>query len=375
MIGSGAVPVVRLTEVFRQAARSRIVTSAHGINRGVIPDLSPPDGDSDFYFVQAADPETAAVRIVDRVKTRIPRRFGFDIVRDIQVLCPMNRGSAGARALNIELQAALNPARERKVERFGWTFAPGDKVMQIVNDYGKDVYNGDTGQVADVDPDTAELTARFHGQEHVYGFGEPGRADAGLCRDGAQEPGLGVSGRGHPDAHPALRDAAAEPALHRSDSRQAPGGARRPEEGHRHRGPQRRRTQAMVQAGRMVAEPCRPEAPARRRSTAWPALKSCRSPNRELARTEGDHMPRALTEHDATALKLTLFARLDRYSTFDRRDLDEMNSKMPTPSGSTHQIMDAINRVRIDGKPVVQTRRTTRKGKTFYELDYPLAVK
>ena len=172
IIASGIVPVVRLTEVFRQAARSRIVTSAHGINRGVIPDLSPPDGDSDFYFVQAADPETAAVRIVDLVKTRIPRRFGFDAVRDIQVLCPMNRGGAGARSLNVELQAALNPARERKVERFGWTFAPGDKVMQVVNDYGKDVYNGDTGQVADVDPDTGELTARFHGQEHVYGFGE-----------------------------------------------------------------------------------------------------------------------------------------------------------------------------------------------------------
>ena len=84
-------------------------------------------------------------------------------------------------------------------------------------------------------------------------------------------------------------------------------------------------------------------------------------------------MPRALTEHDATVVKRTLFGLLERYSTFDRRDLDEMNSKMPTPSGSTHQIMDAINRVRIDGKPVVQTRRTTRKGKTFYELDYPLA--
>ncbi len=122
-------------------------------------------------------------------------------------------------------------------------------------------------------------------------------ADAGLCRDGAQEPGLGVSGRGHPDAHPALRDAAAEPALHRSNARQAPGGARRAKEGHRHRGPQRRRTQAMVQAGRMVAAPCRPEAPARRRSTAWPALKSCRSLNRALARTE--RRPHAPSTHRA----------------------------------------------------------------------------
>ena len=172
VIASGAVPVVRLTEVFRQAARSRIVTSAHGINRGAVPDLSRPDGDSDFYFVPAEDPETAAIRIVDLVKTRIPKRFGFDAVRDIQVLCPMNRGGAGARALNIELQAALNPAGERKVERFGWTFAPGDKVMQIENDYDKEVYNGDIGQVADVDPEAGELTVRFDGREHVYAFGE-----------------------------------------------------------------------------------------------------------------------------------------------------------------------------------------------------------
>ena len=93
-------------------------------------------------------------------------------MQDIQVLCPMNRGGAGARSLNIELQAALNPAGERKVERFGWTFAPGDKVMQIENDYDKEVYNGDIGLVADVDPDAGELTARFEGRDLLYGFGE-----------------------------------------------------------------------------------------------------------------------------------------------------------------------------------------------------------
>ena len=136
------------------------------------PDLSRPEGDSDFYFVPAEDPETAAARIVELVKTRIPQRFGFDAMQDIQVLCPMNRGGAGARSLNIELQAALNPAGERKVERFGWTFAPGDKVMQIENDYDKEVYNGDIGLVADVDPDAGELTARFEGRDLVYGFGE-----------------------------------------------------------------------------------------------------------------------------------------------------------------------------------------------------------
>ena len=172
IIASGVVPVVRLTEVFRQAAQSRIVTTAHGINRGAIPDLSRPEGDSDFYFVPAEDPETTAARIIELVKTRIPKRFGFDAMQDIQVLCPMNRGGAGARSLNIELQAALNPAGERKVERFGWTFAPGDKVMQIENDYDKEVYNGDIGLVADVDPEAGELTARFEGRDLLYGFGE-----------------------------------------------------------------------------------------------------------------------------------------------------------------------------------------------------------
>jgi exodeoxyribonuclease V alpha subunit len=172
VIASGAVPVVRLTEVFRQAAQSRIITTAHRINQGSIPDLSKPDGDSDFYFVQADDPETAVARIIELVKTRIPQRFGLDPIRDIQVLCPMNRGGCGARSLNIELQAALNPAGERKVERFGWKFAPGDKIMQIENDYDKEVYNGDIGYIDDVDPEEGELTASFDGRVITYGFGE-----------------------------------------------------------------------------------------------------------------------------------------------------------------------------------------------------------
>ena len=172
VIASGAVPVVRLNEVFRQAAQSRIITSAHRINQGLVPDLSRPEGDSDFYFVPADDPDSAVQRIIELVKTRIPRRFGFDPIRDIQVLCPMNRGGVGARSLNIELQAALNPAGERKVERFGWTFAPGDKAMQIENDYDKEVYNGDIGYIDDVDPDAGELKARFDGRVVTYGFGE-----------------------------------------------------------------------------------------------------------------------------------------------------------------------------------------------------------
>src|ERR1700687_3701562 len=172
VISSGAVPTVRLTEVFRQAAQSRIITSAHQINQGTIPDLGSPGIESDFYFVQADDPETAVSRIIELVKTRIPKRFGLDPIRDIQVLCPMNRGGIGARSLNTELQAALNPAGERKVERFGWTFAPGDKVMQIENDYDKEVYNGDNGYVGNVGPDDGGLTASFDVRSVTYGCGE-----------------------------------------------------------------------------------------------------------------------------------------------------------------------------------------------------------
>ncbi|MGR3633393.1 MAG: SF1B family DNA helicase RecD2 [Limimaricola soesokkakensis] len=172
IIESEAIPVVRLTEVFRQAAESRIITSAHLINRGRIPDLTKPEAETDFYFVPASDPEQAVARVVELVRARIPRRFGLNPIRDVQVLCPMNRGGVGARSLNIELQAALNPTAGSKIERFGWTFAPGDKVMQIENDYDKEVYNGDIGYVGSVDVDEGELVADFDGRSVTYGFGE-----------------------------------------------------------------------------------------------------------------------------------------------------------------------------------------------------------
>ena len=172
IISSGAVPVVRLTEVFRQAAQSQIITNAHKINKGAIPNLSNPKGESDFYFVQADDPETAVPRIIELVKNRIPQRFGLDPIRDVQVLCPMNRGGVGARSLNIELQAALNPAGEHKIERFGWTFAAGDKVMQIANDYDKEVYNGDIGYIDSLDLDGGEMSVSFDGRAVIYGVGE-----------------------------------------------------------------------------------------------------------------------------------------------------------------------------------------------------------
>jgi exodeoxyribonuclease V alpha subunit len=118
-----------------QAAASRIIAAAHRVNAGRMPNLAHPESLTNFYFVRFDEPEDAAKTIIDLVKTRIPRRFGLDSVRDIQIFCPMNRGSAGARTLNIDLQAALNPAGAKKVEKFGWTLAPGDKVMQIENDH------------------------------------------------------------------------------------------------------------------------------------------------------------------------------------------------------------------------------------------------
>ena len=172
IITSATVPTVRLTEVFRQAAHSRIITTAHQINRGRIPDLSKVEPESDFYFVSANDPEHAVQRIVDLVQKHIPRRFGLHSVRDVQVLCPMNRGGVGARSLNVDLQAALNPNPATKIEKFGWTFAPGDKVMQVENDYEKEVFNGDIGFVATLDLEQGELTVDFDGRAVSYLFGE-----------------------------------------------------------------------------------------------------------------------------------------------------------------------------------------------------------
>ena len=172
IIGSGVIPVVRLTEIFRQASASRIIVNAHRINQGLLPELAPRGEESDFYFAEVEDPDQAAARIVAIVRDRAPRRFGLDPVRDVQVLCPMNRGATGARSLNVELQRALNPSREPSVERFGWTFCVGDKVMQTENDYDRDVYNGDLGIVSGIDATLGELTATFDGREVVYGFGE-----------------------------------------------------------------------------------------------------------------------------------------------------------------------------------------------------------
>ena len=174
VIESKVVPVVRLTEVFRQAANSRIITNAHRINEGRMPEVPAKGGESDFFFIERDEPDQIAATLVEMMKTRIPSKFRFDPIRDIQVLCPMNRGSLGVRELNVRLQNELNLARadEPVAEKFGWQFRPRDKVIQTENDYDKDVFNGDIGQVVKIDPLEREVTIRFDQREIVYDFGE-----------------------------------------------------------------------------------------------------------------------------------------------------------------------------------------------------------
>jgi exodeoxyribonuclease V alpha subunit len=174
IIASNAIPVVRLTEVFRQAAESRIIRTAHRINRGLMPEPDVPGEESDFHFIPATDPEEFIRKLVTLVAERIPRHFGLDPIRDIQVLCPMNRGGLGARSLNLALQKELNPASKEaaSIERFGFTYAPGDKVMQVENDYERDVFNGDLGIVRAIDLEEGELIVAFDNREVRYGFGE-----------------------------------------------------------------------------------------------------------------------------------------------------------------------------------------------------------
>lgn len=172
IIASRAVPVVRLTEIFRQAGQSWIVRAAHQINQGEVPEAAPA-GKGDFYFINVDSPEAILDRITTLVKERMPARFGFDPFRDIQVLTPMNRSLLGARNLNERLQDALNPQKnEAQIERYGWKFRVGDKVLQTVNDYDKEVFNGDIGRITRIDEADQELTVDYDGRPVVYDVGE-----------------------------------------------------------------------------------------------------------------------------------------------------------------------------------------------------------
>lgn len=169
IIASGAAPVAALTEIFRQARESRIIVNAHRINRGQMPLYDGNSPGNDFYFIPKEDPEAVLEILLRLVKERIPQRFGYDSVDDVQVLTPMHRGVVGAGNLNSELQRALNPEGS-SVVRGQRTYRAGDKVMQIKNNYEKEVFNGDIGRIVRILSETQEVLIRFDGRELVYEY-------------------------------------------------------------------------------------------------------------------------------------------------------------------------------------------------------------
>jgi exodeoxyribonuclease V alpha subunit len=171
IIASGCVPVVELNEIFRQARASRIVVSAHQINNGVMPpvEFSETGSQSDFFFIEQEDPGKVLEIILELVGERIPRRFNIDPVDDIQVLTPMHKGIVGAGNLNTQLQGALNPVKEGII-RGEKAYRVGDKVMQIRNNYDREVFNGDIGRIKGIFPDLQEMVVMFDGREVVYEY-------------------------------------------------------------------------------------------------------------------------------------------------------------------------------------------------------------
>ena len=238
LIASGVVPVVRLTEIFRQAAESEIVTAAYAINQGRMPNLKAPDeGLSDFYFIEAQEPEAIQDLIVRLVKERIPKRFGFNPKADIQVLTPMNRSVLGARNLNQVLQTALNPGDGGpEVQRFGWTFRLGDRVIQTENDYNRDVFNGDLGLIESINRIEQEMVVNFEGRQVEYDFGDLDEIALAYVLSIHKIARIGIPLRRHSAPHPALHDASTEPALHGGHQGEEAGHPGRHEEGFGHGG-------------------------------------------------------------------------------------------------------------------------------------------
>lgn len=172
LIGSEVFPVTRLTEVFRQAQDSHILTNAHRINQGQIPHF--PKGALDFFLFVENDPEKAAVRVVELVSQRIPKKFGLDPHRDIQVLTPMHRSAAGVSELNSILQESLNPATPNKVAyNQGFrTLRTDDRVMQVQNNYDRQVFNGDMGIIKSINLEDQVIQVTFDGRNIDYDFSD-----------------------------------------------------------------------------------------------------------------------------------------------------------------------------------------------------------
>jgi exodeoxyribonuclease V alpha subunit len=171
LIRSEVLPVVSLTEIFRQAAESLIVVNAHRVNRGDMPTGVTEQQPADFYLVERDDPEEALATLKALVADRIPARFGFDPVDDIQVLTPMNRGILGTANLNAELEALLNPG-DVGIARGSRAFRVNDKVMQIRNNYNLEVFNGDIGRVAAIDETDRVMHVRYEGREVRYDYAD-----------------------------------------------------------------------------------------------------------------------------------------------------------------------------------------------------------
>jgi exodeoxyribonuclease V alpha subunit len=173
IIKSGKFTVVTLTEIFRQARESMIVVNAHKVNQGQLPVLKEIDKPekADFQFIQEEDPEKILQNILDLCSERIPRDFRFHPLREIQVLTPMHKGTIGVTNLNIELQKRLNPGQSG-ITRGAWNFRIGDKVMQIVNNYNKDVFNGDIGWISKIDPEEREVVIEFDGRLIPYDYSD-----------------------------------------------------------------------------------------------------------------------------------------------------------------------------------------------------------
>jgi exodeoxyribonuclease V alpha subunit len=172
IIASERVPVISLDRIFRQGEGSMITVNAHRIHRGEMPLWSDPgDPSGDFHFLNQEDPETAARWILELVRDRLPKRYGLDPLQDIQVLTPMYRGQVGAENLNVLLQRHLN-RNEKTVERGSRVFKLGDKVMQIRNNYEKEVFNGDIGRIVKVDEENQEVWVNFDGRFVVYDYND-----------------------------------------------------------------------------------------------------------------------------------------------------------------------------------------------------------
>lgn len=173
LIASDMIPTIRLTEIFRQAATSQIIVNAHAINQGRMPNqLSNKEKISDFYFIPAKTPEEIYEKLKEVLINRIPERFGYNPRQDIQILSPMNLGGLGVRSLNIELQKELNPNAEPRIQKFGWTFSSGDKVIQTINNYDKEVFNGDIGTIVNINLDENVVQIDFDRRVVPYMFSE-----------------------------------------------------------------------------------------------------------------------------------------------------------------------------------------------------------